>query len=100
MGTMVDALTPIPPPGGQILIYRDGALALQVRLEGQTVWLPQRLIAELFQIAVPAVNEHLANIYDERELDPEATIRRFRIVQPEGTRRVARVAVPPSPRAH
>ena len=79
------------PPGGQVLIYRDGALALQVRLEGQTVWLPQRLIAELFQIAVPTVNEHMANIYDEGELDPAATIRRFRIVQSEGTRQVTRM---------
>ena len=88
---MANEKTPAPPPGGQLLIYRDGALALQVRLEGQTAWLPQRLIAELFQIAVPTVNEHLANIYEEGELDPAATIRKFRIVQPEGTRQVTRM---------
>jgi hypothetical protein len=77
-------------PAGQILIYHDGATRLQVRLEGQTVWLSQRLMAELFQISVPTVNEHLASIYDEGELDREATIRSFRIVQREGAREVTR----------
>ena len=81
---------PEPPPGGQILIYHDGATRLQVRLEGRTVWLPQRLIAELFQVSVKTANEHLVNIYSEGELVPEATIRSFRIVQTEGSREVAR----------
>ena len=79
-----------PTPGGQILIYQDGATRLQVRLEGQTVWLSQRLIAELYQVSVPTVNEHLAGIYGDGELDREATIRSFRIVQREGSRDVAR----------
>jgi hypothetical protein len=79
------------PPSGNMLIYQDGATRLQVRLDGQTVWLPQRLIAELFQITVPTANEHLANIYDERELDPTATIRKFRIVQIEGSRQISRL---------
>lgn len=78
------------PESGQILIYEDGATRLQVRLEGETVWLSQRLIAELFQVSVPTVNEHLANIYAEGELDQEATIRSFRIVRREGSRDVAR----------
>jgi len=77
-------------PAGQLLIYRDGATRLQVRLEGRTVWLSQRLIAELFQVSVPTVSEHLSNIYADRELDPEATLRSFRIVQTEGTRQVSR----------
>jgi len=77
------------PPDGQILIYNDGATRLQVLLEGRTVWLSQRLIAELFQVSIPTVNEHLANTYAEGELDPEATIRSFRIVQIEGARDVA-----------
>ncbi|MBL7133655.1 MAG: virulence RhuM family protein [Phycisphaerae bacterium] len=79
------------PPEGQILIYRDGALNLQVRLDGQTAWLPQRLIAELYQITVPTVSEHLTDIYEEGELGPQATIRKFRIVQREGTRDVSRM---------
>ncbi|HEX5009340.1 MAG TPA: virulence RhuM family protein [Planctomycetota bacterium] len=77
-------------PSGQILIYRDGATQLQVRLEGRTVWLPQLLMAELFQVSVKTVNEHLVNIYSDAELDREATIRSFRIVRVEGSRQVAR----------
>ena len=77
--------------GGQVLIYCDGALNLQVRLDGQTVWLPQRLIAELYQVSVKTANEHLINVYEEGELDPQATIRKFRIVQKEGARHVARM---------
>ena len=80
-----------PSPSGQILIFRDGDLRLQVRLEGRTVWLSQRLIAELFQVSVKTVNEHLVNIYNEGELSPEATIRSFRIVQREGSRDITRI---------
>lgn len=75
---------------GQVLIYRDGSLQLQVRLDGQTVWLTQRALAELYQVSVPTINEHLRNIYDESELLADATIRNFRIVQIEGTREVSR----------
>ena len=78
------------PQDGQILIYQDGATRLQVRLEGRTVWLSQRLIAELFQVSVPTINEHLAGIYAEGELNREATLRSFRIVQTEGAREVTR----------
>ena len=77
-------------PGSQVIIYRDGALRFQVRLDGQTVWLTQRMMAELYQVSVKTINEHLLNIYDERELEPEATIRKFRIVQLEGSRNVTR----------
>src|SRR5437762_13919515 len=92
---MPDRTEPTEPrvpvlPDGQVLIYQDGASHLQVRLEGHTVWLSQRLIAELFQVSVKTANEHLVNIYSERELDPEATIRSFRIVQTEGRRQVSR----------
>ena len=85
--------TPEPhdtPPNGQLLIYQDGATRLQVRMDGLTVWLSQRLLAELYQVSIPTVNEHLANIYGEGELDAETTIRNFRIVQREGKRDVAR----------
>jgi len=81
---------PARVPGGQILIYRDGALNLQVRLDGQTVWLPQRLIAELYQRDVRTISEHIRNIYSEKELEQSATVRKFRIVQQEGARQVER----------
>lgn len=87
---MADELVPTPPEG-QILIYQDAGLNLQVRLDGQTVWLTQKRIAELFEVSLKTVNEHLVNIYDECELGPEATIRKFRIVQTEGPRQVSRL---------
>ncbi len=85
---MADA--PNPPPG-QLLIYQDGGLSVQVRMDGQTVWLTQRLLADLYQVSVPTINEHIAGIYDDGELDSEATIRKFRIVQTEGQRQVSRL---------
>ncbi|HPL48132.1 MAG TPA: hypothetical protein PL030_08015, partial [Smithella sp.] len=69
---MANDLIPTSPEG-QLLIYEDGALRVQVRIDGKTVWLTQRLIAQLFQVTVPTVNEHLKGIYAEGELDTAAT---------------------------
>ncbi len=80
----------LPHGSGQIVIYQDGATRLHVRVQGQMVWLPQRLIAELYQVSVPTVNEHLAGIYGDGELSRDATLRSFRIVQREGSRDVTR----------
>jgi len=79
-------------PVGEIILYQtpDGQTRVECRFADETLWLSQALIAELFDIGVPTVNEHLKSIYDERELDPGATVRRFRIVRREGTRRVTR----------
>jgi len=74
---MADDALPPPPP-------ESGATRLLVRLEGQAAWLFQRVIAELHQVSIKTASEHLGNIYDEGELDAEATVRRFRIVQREG----------------
>ncbi len=60
------------PPGGQVLMYRDGALNLQVRLDGRTVWLTQAGMAELYQTTPQNITLHLRSIYDYGEL-PEAT---------------------------
>ncbi len=80
-------------PGGQLLIYTspDGQTRLTVEVRDGTVWLPQRSIADLFGVSIKTANEHLGNIYDEGELDPGATIRKFRIVQTEGNREVSRL---------
>ncbi len=77
---------------GEIVLYQteDGRTRLECRFAEETLWLSQALMAELFQISVPTVNEHLKGIYADRELDPGATIRRFRIVRLEGARRVSR----------
>ncbi len=90
---MIDSLTtPAPEPAGQFLLYQsaDGTTRIEVRIEGDTVWLPQRAMAELFQTTVPNINQHLKAIYDEGELSPEATIKRYLIVQTEGARQVSR----------
>lgn len=78
--------------GSELLLYRteDARTRVEVRLEGGTVWLTQRLMAELYQVSVPTVNEHLANAYSEREIEAERTIRKLRIVQVEGAREVRR----------
>ncbi|MBI4423508.1 MAG: virulence RhuM family protein [Elusimicrobia bacterium] len=77
---------------GEVILYQteDGRTRIECRFENETIWLSQALIAELFQKDVRTINEHLQNIYEERELLPAATIRKFRIVRPEGARRVAR----------
>jgi hypothetical protein len=76
----------------EIIFYTspDGVAKVEVSYEDETFWLPQRRIAELFGVAVPTISEHLAAIFGSGELDREATIRKFRIVQLEGTRRVER----------
>jgi len=83
----------LDPAKGQFLVYEaeDGRVKIDVRLEDETVWLTQKLMADLFQVTVPTVNEHIKNIYNERELIPDATIRKFRIVQKEGRRNVTRM---------
>jgi len=76
----------------EIILYQteDGRTRIQCRFENETLWLSQALIAELFQVTVPTVNEHLKGIYADGELAAEATIRNFRIVRTEGSRQVAR----------
>jgi hypothetical protein len=80
-------------PLGEILLYdlEDGRTRVECRFANETLWLSQALIGELFQKDVRTINEHLSNIYDEGELAPEATIRKFRIVRQEGARQVARM---------
>jgi hypothetical protein len=77
---------------GEILLYQseDGIVKIDVRLEGETVWLTQKSMAELFQTTVPNINMHLKNIFDEGELQPESTIKDFLIVRFEGSREVSR----------
>jgi hypothetical protein len=65
----------------QVAIYQsfgDGQ-RISVRIEDENVWLTQKLIAELFDVSVPTVNEHLKNIFSEQELEENSVIRNFRI---------------------
>ncbi len=77
-------------PQSSIILYQteDGRTRIQCRFEDDTIWLTQAQIAELFQVTVPTVNEHLKGIYAEGELAVEATIRKFRRVRSEGARQV------------
>ena len=76
----------------EFLIFtgQSGEQSIEVRYEDETIWLSQKMIAQLFAVDVRTVNEHLKNIYEQDELNHEATIRKFRIVQIEGNRNVSR----------
>ena len=69
-----------------IVIYQteDGQAKINVQFEGENVWLSQKLMAELFDIVVPTVNEHLKNIFETDELDENSVIRKFRITATDG----------------
>jgi death-on-curing family protein len=80
------------PQKGEIVIYQDKhkKASLEVRLEQETVWLSQAQMADLFAKDIRTVSEHVQNIYKEGELKRKPTIRKFRIVQIEGKRKVER----------
>ena len=75
-----------------IVIYQsdDGTIRLETRFENETLWLTQQQMAELFQSTVPNINMHIKNVFDEGELQAEATVQDFLIVRQEGVRQVQR----------
>ena len=77
---------------GNIIIYQseDGGVRIDVRLEEQTVWLTQQQMADLFGSSRTNVVEHIKHIYEDGELEEEATCRKFRQVRQEGNRDVTR----------
>jgi hypothetical protein len=79
-------------PKGEVLVYQteDGRIKLDVRLENETVWLTQPLMAELFQTTQQNISQHILNIYEEGELLEEATHKKFLSVRQEGIRQVQR----------
>ena len=76
----------------QILIYQTerGQTKIEVRLKNETVWLTQKLMAELFQTTKQNISLHIQNIYNEGELPLEATVKEYLTVQKEGDRQVSR----------
>lgn len=87
------AMTDIQPPQpGEFLLYEtdDGRTRVECRFVEDSLWLTQALMAELFQVKVPTINEHLKTLYVEGEIQPESTIRKFLIVRQEGGRTVRR----------
>lgn len=81
-----------PHPSGEILIYQpeDGRTRIHVRLEGESVWLTQGQMVELFQSSKQNISLHIRNIYEEGELDEGATVKEYLTVQTEGAREVQR----------
>jgi hypothetical protein len=73
-----------------IFTKQEGKNTIEVRIEDETVWLTQKLMGVLFEVSVATINEHLANIFKTGEVTETATIRKFRIVQTEGTRQINR----------
>ena len=79
-------------PASDLILYQteDGKTRIQCRFEEENLWLSQAQIGDLYQKDVKTINEHLLNIYEEKELAEISTIRKFRIVRIEGKREVAR----------
>ncbi|TRZ47790.1 MAG: cell filamentation protein Fic [Dehalococcoidia bacterium] len=73
-----------------IFTSQAGEDGIEVRVQDENIWLTQKLIAKLFDVNIPNINEHLRNIFLSEELDENSTIRKFRIVQKEGDREVSR----------
>jgi hypothetical protein len=74
----------------EIIIFEADERGVEVRLEGETLWLTQRQLGELFDTTPENVLMHLRNIYDSQELDEEATAKDFLVVRQEGKRQVRR----------
>lgn len=76
----------------QVIIYKDNNenIKVDVLLENETLWMNQKQIASLFDRTVATINEHIKNIFDDEELSPDSTIRKFLIVQKEGGREITR----------
>ena len=71
-----------------VYVGDDGKPQIQVRLQDKSMWLTQVQLAQVFQTTRQNIDQHIKNIYEEKELDPSATIKKFFIVQTEGDREV------------
>jgi len=79
-------------PNGEMVVYvgDDGKPQIQARPQDENMWLTQVQLAQVFQTTRQNIGQHIKNIYEEKELDPSATIKKFFIVQTEGDRKVSR----------
>lgn len=68
----------------------ESDVSFEMRYEDENIWLTQKMMAALYDVGLPTINEHIKKIYSDGELTEEATIRKFRIVQTEGARQVNR----------
>ena len=81
-----------PLPDSDLILYQteDGRTRLQVRLEGETVWLSLNQMADLFQRDKSVISRHIKNVFEEGELSAEATVAKSATVQTEGGKQVTR----------
>lgn len=71
----------------------DDQNSVEVRYEDENIWITQKMLATLYEVDVADVNYHIKKIYEDSELTEEATIKKFLIVQTEGTRQVSREVI-------
>ena len=64
-----------------IFTEQSGEQSIEARFEDETIWLSQKLMAELFDVNTRAISEQLKNVFEKKEVTSEATVRKFRIVQ-------------------
>jgi hypothetical protein len=69
---------------------RNNKQSIEMCYENENIWLTQKMMAVLYDISVAAINQHIKNIFDDHELEPETTIKKYLIVQNEGNRQVSR----------
>lgn len=74
----------------ELVIYQDKQQGIEIRLQGETLWLTQRQMAELFDTSIDNIGLHLRNIYKSEELEKNGTAEDFSVVQTEGSRKISR----------
>lgn len=79
--------------GFELYETEDGSIQLSIRTDGESVWATQQQIADLFGTTKQNVSQHLSSIFDDDELDPEATVKDFFTVRREGNRTVQRSVI-------
>jgi len=67
-----------------IFTSQAGEQSIEARYENGTIWLTQKLMAALFDVSIPTINEHLKNVFESGELDADSVIRKFRITAADG----------------
>ena len=71
----------------------DQQESMEMRYEDENIWLTQKMMATLYDVSIPTINEHIRKVFSDSELQENSTIRKFRIVQQEGSRQVSREVV-------
>ena len=64
--------------------------SIEMRYENENIWLTQKMMATLYDVSVAAINQHIKKVYDDSELEPDSTTKKYLIVQTEGSRQVSR----------